>query len=591
MRCPKVFLFFSFLFTFLSSKGEDQITWVQQDVLQKNGLYLNYGFVSEPQTFGIVFNNQTKEEKTFYLKLNNPHINQIIVRNKEKDTLFLTGDRYLFNSRAVYFWEFVFPIRVQPNYTDSIQFQIDKKGENLAFYASLSTPKKFLEIRDAQLYFYSVFITVSLFLFFLFAFLGFYKKEAKHFILALFIFSSAGWTLNERGIFFQYIWPNDIDLQSSLDTFFATPSLGLLIFTFYLNTIYKELIGKKLKFVMALFLSFLVIRSFVVFFYPGLMNDIALKLTILRISNFIMIFLVTFILISIIPFGNKRLFFLDTIGFILYFVFILKLLLKQLNLDYNLSNRYDGFSYPLLQNLSVAIFAVSNFVKYRADKKRNALHEKNAAVSKEKEISDKIIEVQENERERIGKNIHDQLGGLLAAAKIKLQTLKLKQNDEELDQNINQIINILDRSSDEMYNVVDELVPPMMEGKSFDAIIQSRIEIFDKNSDIKFYTNIPPVFIDPKLVLKFYRIIAELINNSMKHAKCNKIIIQFIQSEEGYTINYTDNGIGFNQNHIRSHGLNNIESRVKFLQGTIDFYSVPGNTHYTIHLPLLEYEK
>ena len=116
MRCPKVFLFFSFLFTFLSSKGEDQITWIQQDVLQKNGLYLNYGFVTEPQTFGIVFNNQTKEEKTYYLKLNNPHINSIVVTNKEKDTLYLTGDRYLFNSRAVYFWEFVFPIRIQPNY-------------------------------------------------------------------------------------------------------------------------------------------------------------------------------------------------------------------------------------------------------------------------------------------------------------------------------------------------------------------------------------------------------------------------------------------------------------------------------------------
>ena len=118
----------------------------------------------------------------------------------------------------------------------------------------------------------------------------------------------------------------------------------------------------------------------------------------------------------------------------------------------------------------------------------------------EKENSDKIIAVQEDERDRIGKNIHDQLGGLLAAAKIKLQTLKLKQNDEELDQNIDQIITIIDRSSDEMYNVVDELVPPMMEGKSFDAIIQSRIEIFEKNSDIKFDINISPIFIDPKLV-------------------------------------------------------------------------------------------
>ncbi len=591
MRCPKVFIFFSFLFAFLSSKGEDQITWVQQEVLQKNGLYLNYGFVTEPKTFGIVFNNQTKEEKTYYLKLNNPHINQIIVRNKEKDTLYLTGDRFLFNSRAVYFWEFVFPIRIQPNSTDSIQFQIEKKDENLVFHALLSTPEDFQNIRDAQLYFYSIFITVSLLLFFLFVFLGFYKKEINHFILALFIFASAGWALNERGIFFQYIWPNNIELQSRFDTFFATPSLGLLLFTLYLNTIYKDLIGKKLKFIMTLFLGFLMIRTFMLLFYPGLMNDIVLKLTILQISNFIMIFLIIFIISSLIPFIRKHIFFLDTIGFILYFFFILKLLLKQINLDFVITERYHSFFYPVFQNLTVGIFALSSFVKYRADKKRNTILEKNAAILKEKETSDKIIAVQENERDRIGKNIHDQLGGLLAAAKIKLQTLKLKQNNKELDQNIDQIITIIDRSSDEMYNVVDDLVPPMMEDKSFDDIIQSRIELFEKNSNIKFDTNIPPIFIDPKLILKFYRIITELISNSVKHAKCNKIIIQLIKNEKGYTINYIDNGIGFNQNHIRSHGLNNIESRVKFLDGTIEFYSVPGNTHYTIQVPLQEYEK
>ena len=107
------------------------------------------------------------------------------------------------------------------------------------------------------------------------------------------------------------------------------------------------------------------IRTFVMFLYPGLMDDIALKLAILRISNFIMIFLITFILISIIPFSRKRILFLDTIGFVLYFIFILKLLLKQLNLDFTLSYRYHGFAYPLLQNLSVAIFALSNFAWIR----------------------------------------------------------------------------------------------------------------------------------------------------------------------------------------------------------------------------------
>jgi signal transduction histidine kinase len=131
----------------------------------------------------------------------------------------------------------------------------------------------------------------------------------------------------------------------------------------------------------------------------------------------------------------------------------------------------------------------------------------------------------------------------------------------------------------------------MMEGKDLNAIIQSRIEIFEKNNDIQFNINIPSIYIEPKLMLKFYRIIAELINNSIKHAQCNKINIQFLQTENGYTIDYTDNGIGFNQNLTRNHGLNNIESRVKFLHGNIDFYSTPGKTHYSIHFPFQPHEK
>ena len=66
-----------------------------------------------------------------------------------------------------------------------------------------------------------------------------HKKESKHFIFAAFIFTSAGWALNERGIFFQYIWPDNINLQVRLDTFFATPSLGLVLFILFFNASFK----------------------------------------------------------------------------------------------------------------------------------------------------------------------------------------------------------------------------------------------------------------------------------------------------------------------------------------------------------------
>lgn len=583
-RLKPVLLLF-FIFTFLFSKGEQPIVWYSQDTLLKNGIFKNYGYVTEPKAFGVVFKNNSNQTLTYFLKINNPHINRLFVMNTKSDTLFVTGDRYQFNTRPIYFWEFIFPIQVKPNSTDSLKFEVHKKGENLSFHTLLISEKDYNKIHDAHLYFYSTFLSISLFLFFGFIFLGFYKKETKHFIFAAFIFTSAGWALNERGIFFQYIWPNNINLHERLDTFFATPSLGLVLFVLFFNATYKDLIGKRLKAVLIFFLLFLTIRTILVFFYPALNENASLKLNMLRISNSIVIFMILFFIYNLIRFGTKRILFLDTIGFIFYFAYLLKLALKQFNLDFILTERFHGFAYPLMQTFTIGIFSVSNYMKHRSDRKIKLEHENFLELQREKELIEKVIVAQENERETIGRNIHDQVGGLLAAAKIKLETLKLKKDHAQINDELQQIISIMDRSSTEIYHIIDELVPPIMQGESLLSIIQSRVKLLEKSTDIRFKIEIQSVFLDEKFVLKLYRIIAELITNSIKHSKCKNISIHFAQHKNGFILDYTDDGIGFDNQLNRNHGINNIESRVKFLDGTIDFFSIPGKTHYSIHIP------
>jgi signal transduction histidine kinase len=238
-----------------------------------------------------------------------------------------------------------------------------------------------------------------------------------------------------------------------------------------------------------------------------------------------------------------------------------------------------------MQNVTITIFSISNYIKYRSDRKAKLEHENFVELKREKEVIEKIIEVQENERETIGRNIHDQVGGLLAVAKIKLETLKFKTDHNQITDDVQQIISILDRSSTEIYHIIDELVPPIMQGQSLLSIIQSRVELLEKSTDIHFKVEIESVFLEEKLVLKLYRIIAELITNSVKHAKCKNISIHFAQQINGYTLDYIDDGVGFDNDVNRNHGINNIESRIKFLDGTIDFFSIPGKTHYSIHIP------
>ena len=579
-----------FLFFTLASKGEQPIVWYSQDTLLKNGVFKNYGLVTEPQHFGVVFTNKTNQKLTYYLKINNPHINRIFVLDSKQDTLFVTGDSYRFNSRPVYFWEYIFPIQINPQSTDSIKFQIHKKGENLAFHTLLISEQSFPEIHDGHLYFYSTFLSISIFLFLGFIFLGFYKNESKHFLFAAFIFTSAGWALNERGIFFQYLWPNNIALQERMDTFFATPSLGFVLFILFFNETYRSLIGRKLKAVLIFFLVFLTLRTILVFFYPGLNDNPAVKLNLLRISNGVVIVMILFFMFNLFRFGIQRIFFLDTLGFIVYFAYLLKLALRQNNLDFILTERFHGFAYPLMQTITIGIFSVSNYMKHRNDRRQKLEQENALALEREKEIAETIIAVQENERETIGRNIHDQVGGLLAVAKVKLQTIKLRKEELQLNNEIDNIINIINRSSAEMYQIIDELVPPIMKGENLSSVINSRVEILKNSTDIEFNIEIESVPLDQKMMLKLYRILSELITNSIKHAKCKHINIQFAQKENGYSLDYIDDGVGFDNHVNRNHGINNIESRVKYLDGTLNFQSAPGKTHYSIQIPHQKHE-
>lgn len=591
MRIKQFFLFNCFLLLFFIVKGEQQIEWYSKDTLLKNGVYKSYGFVDEIKCFGIVFENKKNQSVTYLLKINNPHLNHIYVVNKLGDTLYKTGNNYPFSTRPIYFWEFIFPITIAPSNKDSIKIFIDKTGETLSFHALLINDKDYPKIHDANLYFYSTFVSISFFLLCGFIFLGFYKKERKHFLFAGFIFVSAGWALNERGIFFQYLWPENIALQDRLDTFFATPSLGLLLFILFFNETYKNLIGSKIRLLLIFFLLFLTTRTAFVFFYPAIAESISLKYYTLRISNGIVIFMIIFFITNLLRWGFKRILFLDTLGFVMYFAYLLKLALRQNNFDFVLTERFHGFAYPLMQTLTIAIFSISNYLKHRSERQRKMEIENEAYLQQEKDLAEKIIEVQENERETIGRNIHDQVGGLLATAKIKLQTIKLKSKNKEHDQEIDTVIAILNNSSEEIYHIIDELVPPILIDKDIKSIIESRIEILEISNKINFKIDIPPIILDQKLTLKIYRIISELITNSIKHAQCKNISIQFLKHRNHFILDYIDDGIGIDSNTKRKHGINNIESRVRFVNGKINLFSVPGKTHYSIQIPITENEK
>jgi signal transduction histidine kinase len=204
-------------------------------------------------------------------------------------------------------------------------------------------------------------------------------------------------------------------------------------------------------------------------------------------------------------------------------------------------------------------------------------------------MSERIVEAQENERNTIAKNIHDQVGGMLAAMKIKLQTMKIRY---QAGRDEDELISLLDNCNDELYKIVDDLTTPEFSQRDLSEIIQDRIKLISLATDIHISYKPVPLGIDSNTAIKVYRVICELLTNSIIHSGCSEIELSISSKETLLFINYADNGMGLVQNQSgKGRGLENIKSRIEFMQGDLNLKSQKGETRYTITIPTNENDK
>jgi signal transduction histidine kinase len=199
-------------------------------------------------------------------------------------------------------------------------------------------------------------------------------------------------------------------------------------------------------------------------------------------------------------------------------------------------------------------------------------------------LSKEIIDIQELERKRIGQDIHDSIGGLLATMKIYLEKASL----ETLNTYLENCRKILDQCVHEVRTVIDNLVPQNIHLHGLCRAFELFISYCKESASAKiiFYHQLySELTISSQTVL--YRILTELLNNSCKHANATEINISIIEEGKEMRILFEDNGVGFNPAlETKGHGIKNIRNRVKFLHGELHFESSHQGTTIIIHIPL-----
>jgi two-component system, NarL family, sensor kinase len=201
------------------------------------------------------------------------------------------------------------------------------------------------------------------------------------------------------------------------------------------------------------------------------------------------------------------------------------------------------------------------------------------------ERSRAILETQEEERSRIAKDLHDEVGGTLAALKLKLQ-------NNDLNVNNHSAVDIVDQLARNVRQISHNMMPDAIEKFGLKNALAGYMSKLNMQSDTVFKYQIEALeeikFSESREVA-IYRIVQEVLTNALKHAKAKVVYIQMYESDGELSISIEDDGKGFDREQLSEGiGMKNITSRVNFLSGTIEYQTQFGKgTSVQINIPII----
>lgn len=198
---------------------------------------------------------------------------------------------------------------------------------------------------------------------------------------------------------------------------------------------------------------------------------------------------------------------------------------------------------------------------------------------------DAMLDGQEKERQRIAEDLHDNLGGKLST--IKLYMDEVKTGDSDM---LKKIRSLLDDTYDEVRNIAHKKQSSTLIDKGLIPavnLVASRINE-SKKLDIKVINIDFNNRISNFKELQLFRIIQELLANTIKHAMAKYATIQFSEDNDHLNFIYEDDGVGFNKNIVeKGMGLSNIERRIQKIDGSFTIDSAKGNgTTIIVNVPI-----
>ncbi len=246
----------------------------------------------------------------------------------------------------------------------------------------------------------------------------------------------------------------------------------------------------------------------------------------------------------------------------------------------------------------VILLAIILFVTYYQRKQiQQKVDIQNLKNEMQRQLLESALEVQEVERVRIAKDLHDEVGAMLSVTKMSLNQLLRKLDDaEDLSAQGLHTRELLEQSIGQVRRISKELVPSTLDEFGLMCAIDEFIQKVHFASETFFVFSHEGIDsnqrFDRKIELAIYRIVQELVNNALKHAEAKEITLKLATEVNKIIFIFTDDGKGFNIESVRKNpksglGMRNIESRLSVINGKFDIKSViRQGTHTIIEIPI-----
>ena len=206
------------------------------------------------------------------------------------------------------------------------------------------------------------------------------------------------------------------------------------------------------------------------------------------------------------------------------------------------------------------------------------------------ELATHLQQAVENERAHLARELHDELGALLTAAKLDVARLKsrLPEGATDLGERLKHLTETLNQGIALKRRIIEDLHPSSLSNLGLVASLEILSREFSDRSGVAVQTSLEPVDLNASTELTIYRIVQEALTNIGKYANANQIRVTLKNYVYHAEVSISDDGSGFDPNArpVSSHGLVGMQHRVEAGGGRLDINSALGHgTRITATLP------